>query len=416
MSISALRHKYLDLETNIGTSDLRNLVTDEVYTAAIDRVEVTVPALGDVKDKISDMVSNVTRLGETALKNIKKALDKVLDGIMNSKLGSFVKGVLDKLKGLNLDGLKSFLKSAIKAGTNFICNNLDTMKNLTLGLTLGTNILKGMLLGLALGWLDKYCKGFSQNEWKKANNESLLEMTFGKGKIEVDTGNVLSKVGGAMSGLLKKGEVPVLSSLPSPGNLVSSVLDGTFKVDSRSMEFDSGTKSSFIGAIDTGLSNFGVGTREYMSLLQTRGDIINAPIVSQARRLTTNGTETSSSALGNLSKELADIDLTKINKNTLTDTELGLLEVASTLKYKASSDTDLLTRGEDKNSYDNYDWSDVTASLDPALVEEIKKMDSLPESKSNNGLHPTTRVFIEDTVEGVAIKSSPVGGGQQSYA
>lgn len=410
MSISAIRHKYLDKETNIGTLDLRDLVTDDVYTAAIDRAGTVLSSMGGMGDSIANMLDNISNMASSSLKNIKKALDNVIDKLLNSKVGQFVKGVLDKLKGLNLGGLKDFLKSAIKAGTNFVCNNLDMMKNMALGLTLGSNILQGLLLGLALSWLDQYCKGFSQKEWAKSNNKDLLSLTFGNAKIGLTKDNVLDKVGGALSGVLKGKSLPSLTALPGPSEIVSQVLDNGFQYSAKTMEVSSSMKTSLVSKLDEAIGTVAVGGSEYMKLLKARGDIITAPIVSTTRKLVTNGSENASGALGAVAKELVDIDLESINTNTLNSTQKGLLDVAKNLKYKAS-DTDIHTRDDSRTAFITYDWEGVTSSIDSSLKDEVMKMKPLEESMGFAGLHPTTAVFIEDTVEGVGKKISPVGGG-----
>ena len=200
MSISSQRFRFLDEETNVGTSDFLSLSDNSVYTAAVDSADSVVSSirdgesvLGTMADSISDLMDKVSNASNSIMQKIKNALDAAIDKIMNMKLPGFITKILDSLKSLDLGGVKSFFKDLLRVGSAFLCNNLDFLKSFMLGYSLTENILSGLLIGLLLSWLDRYCKGFTRDEVFAASNKGKLGMMFGSDGITLTPDTVFGK-------------------------------------------------------------------------------------------------------------------------------------------------------------------------------------------------------------------------------
>ena len=413
MSCTVKRYNFLDNETNIGTADLRSLVDNGVYTAAVDTKNLLIKAsdgldkaLTSLNGKLSDLKETAKNLTSKIAAKISSVLDGVVNKLMSIELPDFVKKVLDKLKGLNLDGVKSFLKDVLKIGSAFLCSNLDLLKNVMLGYAVSGNILSGLLLGLALSWLDKFCKGFSQEETAASGNKSLLGMLVGSSGIKINKDNVLGTFTGVMSSVVASGKGFIASAVLPASELIGKVMNGEPVKQVMSLlegaEVGSGEKKGILASIGTALGDLLPTDVKYKDLLQLQGDIHNLPIVNYGRQVLALSTSNSKDALGSLALNLASLDLDTINTNSMTDTQKSMFGKLEDFKFNLSKEFDLQQRNHEEGSFLNYDFNKVLPTF--TSEENILIAQSSPPNDVHryNGLHPTSGVFIESTIPNVA--------------
>lgn len=419
MSISAKRFNFLDGETTIGTIDLRSMVDTGVYTAAVDMANIfpEVPpqfnkALGDLNGKLVALESNIANMTASVAKTVSNTLDKIINAMSNAKLPEFVTNALDKLKGLNLDGVKGFFKDTLRIGSTFLCNNLDWLKNLMLGYSIGPNIFSGLLLGLLLSWLDRFCKGFTQGETATADNRSLLGMVVSNTGTKVEQSGAVDKFMELVNGVQRKTEDFVVGAGMEISSLIDGVLDGQNPSELISTfaksEPSSITKKEYLYRLDTELSLHSPTSEEYSKLLSLRGGIATMPVISYQRQQHVSELENSKDALGSFALNLDGVDLININVNSLDEKRRGMLDKLRTFKSNVAAENDLKSRDHEVGSFVDYDFSKVLPEFDEDQRELIAKAPTPVESYRYNDLHPTTTVFVEDTVPGVAKPSRDV--------
>lgn len=407
MALAAVRHKFLDGETNIGTSDLRNLVDNAVYTAAVDVEKLMIKAsdqldsaltalngkLRDVKDMVTDMSKNIAS-------KISATMDKVVNSLLAIELPPFVTKALDKLKGLNLGGVKSFLKDVLSIGSSFLCSNLDLLKNFMLGYSIGRNILSGLLLGLTLSWADKFCKGFSGDESAGASNKGLLGQLIDGTPLKVTKDNVVNSFMGTVTSVAKGAAGLILPAALPVDTLITKVRNGEsvagIMTDLSKSELGYDDKKTYIQSLGNSLAGLAPTSQEYKDILQLRGDISNLPIVSYERQELVNVTSNAKDTLGSLALSLKEFNPASINLNLVSSDKRSIVEKLKTFQTNVSNDFDLKTRDHSEGSFSSYDFS---RTLPPFTADELEIMSkaSVPEETFRyNGLHPTTMVFIEE--------------------
>lgn len=419
MSISAKRFNFLDGETTIGTIDLRSIVDTGVYTAAVDMANIfpEVPpefnkALGDLNGKLAALESNIANMTASVAKKVASTLDNIINTMSNAQLPEFVTNVLDKLKGLNLDGVKGFFKDVLRIGSTFLCNNLDWLKNLMLGYSIGSNIFSGLLLGLLLSWLDRFCKGFTQGETASADNRSLLGMVVRSTGTKIEESGAVDKFMELVNGVQRKAEDFGVELPIDVGGLIGGVLEGQNPRELISTfaksEPNSATKKEYLVKLDEELTLHPPTSEEYAKLLSLRGGLSTMPVISYQRQQHVSELENSKDALGSFALNLEGVDLVNININSLDEKRIAMLDKLRSFKSSVMAENDLKSRDHEVGSFVDYDFSKVLPEFDEDQRELISTAPTPVESYRYNGLHPTTTVFIEDTVPGVAKPSRDV--------
>lgn len=426
MSISATRHKFLDLETSLGTLDLREIVNSDVYTGEVDKLSESISSAfdtgSDLLDKFSDKLNNlestITEITAGAAKMVSKAIDSVLDTLNSIEMPGFVKDAMAMLKGLNLDGVKSFLKTVTRIGSAFLCNNLDLLKNFMLGYSLSRNILAGLMLGLLLSWADQFCKGYSQAETFATDNRGLSNMLVKYAGVSVSPTNIVSKFGSALSGYFGDKAGPVLQTAMSVSSFTDAVVSGQplgpLLVNLTESELTVNQRTGFLSDLSSTLGNFAAGSKEQLSLLSARAGITEMLPISQARRTHVASNSGSVDALGSLSKNLLEIDLDKINVYSLSESEKETYGHLVSYKSALMTDTDIKSRDHTQGSFQGYDFESKLPIFTPGQVTGFTGLPKLDESHRYNGIHPTTEVFIDDNVGNVGKSATKPTG--VSYA
>lgn len=408
--ISSQRFRFLDKETNVGTIDFNSLTDNSVYTAAVDSADSVLASmreseswLGDMADGISDVMDKVANATNSLLKKIKDAIGKAIDKIMSMKLPGFVQKILDSLKSLDLGGVKAFFTDLLKVGSIFLCNNLDFLKAFMLGYSLTENIISGLFIGLLLAWLDRYCKGFTQQEVLSANNKTRIGMLFRNDGIQLSPDNVLGMFSNSFSDWIRGSSVYTPSTAYSFADFLDRIKAGS-SYDAlqnlRNSEISSSDKKQYIASIEEELNNYTYGTPEYDRLLTARGDLINLPLIAEDRINSSNAYSNSNDVLGSIAINLSDVDLSQVNQISLSPEEKVMYEKLVEFKESVANNPDIQTRDHESGSFANFDFSTIVPEL---TVEDRQYLESLPgldESHRYNGLHPTTEVFTEDTMPG----------------
>lgn len=408
MSISSQRFRFLDKETNVGTTDFLSLSDNSVYTAAVEGAETVADAIKEgesvlsaMEESISDLMDKVNNASTAIMQKIKDALDMAIDKIMNMKLPGFVTKILDSLKGLDLGGVKGFFKDLLRVGSTFLCNNLDFLKSFMLGYSLTENILSGLLIGLVLSWLDRYCKGFSKQEVLAATSKGKLGMLFKNGGITLTPETVLGKFSNAYADLVRLSK-PYTPNLPySTTDFITKVLSGEGKDAIRNLrgaEISSGKRKEYISFLETNLSNYPPNTSEYLTILNARADLINTPLIAEERIEKANNYVNLNDALGSIALNLKDIDTRDINTYTLNETEKTLLVKLEEFKQTVEASSDIQTRDHEQGSFSDFNFNNILPTPTEEEIVYLDSLEGLEESYRYNGLHPTTEVFTEPTM------------------
>lgn len=408
MTISSQRFRFLDQETNIGTSDFLSLSDNSVYTAALDTADTVVSSirdgnstLGTMADSISDLMDKVSNASSAIMQKIKDALNLAIDKIMNMKLPSFITKILDSVKSLDLGGVKAFFKDLLRVGSAFLCNNLDFLKSFMLGYSLTENILSGLLIGLLLSWLDRYCKGFSKQEVLAASNKGKLGMLFGNDGVTLTPDTVLGKFSNAYADLVRYTR-PYTPNIPyTTSEFLTEILSGRGK-DSvrylRNSEITSRQRKEYLSFLEDNVSLYQPNTPEYNAILETRAELINTPLIAEERIEKANNYVNLNDALGSIALNLKGIDTKEINTYTLTEVEKTLLTKLEEFKGTVESNKDIQTRNHEQGSFTDFDFSTLLPEPTAEELAYLEKLEGLEESYRYNGLHPTTEVFTEETM------------------
>lgn len=410
MAMAAQRYKFLDKETNVGTLNFSGLTDNAVYTGVTDAIDDFSSMirgenqhLKGMNGSISETMSAVNGASPSIMEKIKAALNSAIERVMNMKFPPFVQRALDKLKGLNLSGVKVFLKNAIKVGSVFLCNNLDLLKNFMLGYSLSRNILSGLLLGLLLSWLDHYCKGFTKEEVYAANNRSRLGMLV-DGPSTITTPDIVGLFSNNIADFLRSNRTYDSYTPQTPSSFVSSVTGGanvrSTVASLRRAELTSSQKRQYLAAVNDELPNHTVGTPEYIALLEARGALKAMPIISQERVERNTQYSNVNDNLGVMALGLKDVDLDAIDAYSLSPVEASLLEKLKTFKANVMASQDLQARSAVAGSFDDFDFDSVMPTFTQEELDHIATLPGNEDAGRFNGIHPTSEVFIEQVVTG----------------
>lgn len=408
MAISSQRFKFLDRETNIGTSDFLSLSDNSVYTAVVESADTVVEAIREGESKltameksINDLMDKVSSASKDIMQKIKNALDSAIDKIMNMKLPKFVTKILDSLKGLDLGGVKGFFKDLLRVGSAFLCNNLDFLKSFMLGYSLTENILSGLLIGLLLSWLDRYCKGFSKQEVLAASNKTKLGMLFSNDGITLTPDTVLGKFSNVYADFVRYSRPYTPNLPPSTALFLENILSGKGKESVRSIrnaEVSSSKRKEYIAFLDEQLSNYVPNTPEYNLVSTTRAELINTPLIAEERIEKATQYSNLNDALGSIALNLKGVDLREVNTFALTETEAKLLTKLEEFKTTVEQDKDIQTRDHETGSFTDFNFNTLLPEPEADEIEYLDKLPGLEDSHRYNGLHPTTEVFTENNL------------------
>ena len=405
MAISAQRFKYLDKETNVATKDFSEYDNNDVYNNFEEMVDSALAEMQNAEELLEGMNDSIQELGEMlasasneVTSMLKDALNSAVNAISNIPLPPIVKDIFNKLKDLDLPGVKGFFKDLLKVGSNFLCHNLDFLKMFMLGYSLNGNILGGLVIALLMNWLDRFCKGFTQEETQKANKLKKLEMVSAPTGMPIDASNVFSNFTNSYADYMEANRPIDLDTPMDEDAFLDRLYAGEIEPSMnnlRNSEISSTQKTSYLNKINTGLGLKAPNTPEYNNLLAAKGQLSRLPLINTQRREKNIKFSNLKDQLGSMAKNVAKIDVSNLAGFNIPEVERTLYGKISEFKKNALGSKDLSTRGLGAGSYRDFDFSTVMPALSTDEVSYVTNNSSTNNPHRVHGLHPTTEVFLE---------------------
>ena len=195
-----------------------------------------------------------------------------------------------------------------------------------------------------------------------------------------------------------------VTGVPDKDDFISQVLSGNgdkMLLNLRILEISSADKKKYTGYIDELLQFYQPGSPEYNMLLKIRGDLIKLPLISIERIEKANNYSNLKDAMGSLTLNLGAVDLSQINRHTLSEAEKSLLDKLNQLKKDSLESVDLQTRDHESGSFSDFNFDNLLPPLSEEELNYVNQLPGLGESHRYNNLHPTTEVFTEASMPGV---------------
>lgn len=406
MAIAAQRFKFLDHETNLPVADFVKIADNSVYNlvnnisdTAIEGAQGNKELMVGLQNGLSNLQEAVTSVSSEAMSAISSTLDSVVDSIKNLELPSFVKDIFESIKKLDLSGLKSFLKKALRVGSQFLCNNIDFLKLFMLGYALNRNIMGGLLLALLLSWLDRYCKSFNKKEMAVANKKQKVEMMFPYQGTKINDSNAFGSYNDLFKNMLDyNGSRYTPTPVMNTNSFLSNVSSGNISYamsNLRNSEISHIDRNRYRNTLTQALPNYPTNSIEYRNILSGLGQLNSLPLVSSQRRDSnirySNLSDTLGRSIQNLVKNINIGNIPSFNFNSI---EKGLLNKLTGLKSSASYSNDFMTRGTNSSSYNTFKFNNLVPAFNQ---EEQNYLNGLNGNRNNhrfNDLHPTTEQFL----------------------
>lgn len=404
MAIAAVRFKFLDKETNISTKDFSALTDNQVYNSASEAVDSALAGLKEgesVLDSLSSSMSELKDMIESGLSSVsdavKSALNSAIDAIGKLELPTMVKDIFNSLKELDLGGVKDFVSDLLKVGGSFLCNNLDFLKMFMLGFALNGNVIGGLLTALLMSWLDRICKGISQEDQKSQTPIEKLETVIPPKGMEMNASNAFNNFTNSYTDYINSTS-PINLSTPMSGseflmNVQSGNIDNSIS-NLRNSEISSSEKKGFLSQIDSALGTVAAGTNEFNNLLTAKGKLSSTPLISAQRRDNNIKYSNLSDQLGSMSKNLLKVDMAKLSKYSANDLEKNLYNKIHDFKSSASSNKDLQTRDLNSGSFSDFDFSSILPDLSPEEIAYLGEQEGTGTAHRVHDMHPTTTEFM----------------------
>jgi len=183
MAIPAQRFKILDEDTNLPSSDFKNLSTNS-ETLNINRVTNLLNDLNNIDKTINSTLKNLLKgifdFGDTG-----DAIDSITENVLNQLTSNGNVAILNKLiETIGLDNVKALLKSAISQNKNFYCIKDSKLKpsiyldDINLG---KKNLEAALLRGLSAG-LEKICLDIKNSD----PDSKIADVLKKRGSSETD--------------------------------------------------------------------------------------------------------------------------------------------------------------------------------------------------------------------------------------
>jgi hypothetical protein len=404
MGISATRNRYLDKETNVAVLDVSDLQDNQIYNAVeagidkgLEYAKEGEELLGKLNKSLDDLGSALESGLASAQSAVMDSFNEALDKLSSLEMPDMVKNIWNKLKELDFGGVKGFIKDLIGLGRAFLCNSLDFLKLLGLGITLTLNIFAGVIMSLLFGWFGRICKKESSQQVKSSSKIKKLEMISPGGVIKINAGSALGTFTKTVSDYAKS-QVPIsLKALKSPSDFIDTITGGNVKSaikNLREAELKFKDKKTYQNAIQVALKDPTKSAGERKQLLQAQGDIRKLPLVSLERRTQKLTYEHMGDQMGAMAKAVVGFDMNTINKQTLSETERSLVAKMNQYKANVSGNGEIMSRPGAAGSYSNYDFKEVVPEFTPDEQALIDSKAGKSNSHRVHDLHPTTVAYI----------------------
>lgn len=404
MAISAQRFNFLDKETNISIKDFTQLNDNAVYNNVDQLVDTALIDTQNNDALLNTLQTNMNDLSGMLENNditstLSDALNSAMDSISNMDLPDVVSDIFDSLKKLDFQGVKDFFKELLHIGSSFLCNNLDFLKLFMLGYALNKNILSGLLIALLLSWLDRYCKGFTQEEMRKSGNRSKMDMMFPPRGVNVNSNNAFNLYSNYYSDYLKANDPLQLATPMDSNSFLTNILSGdiTGSISNlRNSEISYSDRNSYLNVLDSNLSSYPVNSPEYRNILSARGQLNNTPLISVNRRSNNIRYENLSDKFGSYIKNLGNTDsISNTNFLNLSTVEKTLYDKMLSLKNTSASSPALQCTPND--SFSDYNFSSILPQLSTEEETHLRNRNVESDSHRLYDLHPTSTIFLQET-------------------
>lgn len=299
MAISSSRFGFSDATTTgLNVIDVRNVSSRFAGSfASIDNNLSTVNSLLD-KANLDNLLAGVQNMAANVAASISKMLDKIIEGFKNLKLPNFIRNALDKLMGLDLSGVKSFLSNAFKIGKAFYCANIGAFTGLITG-AMNKNILSGVLIGMVMDWLGRLLGCHVPSTVSNSSNRSIVESLLGYGGVTLTKDSLIPQFSNSYLNYTKKQSAKQDKSYPKvPGKeqLLESITDTAFTESLiygiKTDGVDPKHKDNYIKLLDELLVDTTVGSPEQENLSSIRKEVITSGPVTNSDTLTTLAKDT----------------------------------------------------------------------------------------------------------------------------
>ncbi len=399
MAVSANRFNYLSKDTSIPLKDFTSFSDNAVYNTA-DLINDSVILANQAQEKaLSTLQSSISDLTDMLTNNdivdtLKDAMDSAMDAISNMELPDIVKDIFDSLKKLDFQGVKDFFKDLLHVGSQFLCNNLDFLKLFMLGYAMNHNIISGLMIALLLSWLDKYCKGFTQQEMAKSGNRSKMDMMFPAKGIQVTANGAFDQFSGYYSDFLKSTTPLQTTTALDDTSFLNNIMGGDISSsigNLRSSEISSAQKNSYLSLLNNNIASQPVGSSQYSNLLTAKGQLMNTPLISINRRDNNIRFDNLSNNLGSYIKNLGGTTLQKASFTNLSSVEQSLYNKMSDLKLTSSNNRSL--QSTPNGSFKNFNIASIMPTVSPEEEAHLRSLNTDSLDRRRNGIHPTTEVL-----------------------
>lgn len=404
MAVAAKRYEILDRETNVATKEFTQLSDNQVYSSApmatitsIETVYKNEDIVSKVNDSIQELNNAIEDVTSDAFKLVQDSLDSVMESIENMVLPDIVRDAFDALKKLDIFGIRDFLKDLLHVGASFLCNNLDFLKLFMLGFALNRNIIAGLLTALLLSWLDRFCKGFSQEDVNASSPIERLEKVINPRGLVADVTNSFKQFTSMYVDYIES-KIEIIKDIPqSIENFTKNALLGDIESSLRNLrtsEVSSDYRQELIRDIEFRLTQHPEGSMEHKNLLHARGELKTIPLIHPERREQSLRYEYLNDRLGSFSTSLVNVDLSSINLFGLSPVELSLHDSLRQYQSNVARDSDLRSRSNNSGSFNDYNFEKVLPPLTPEQNGWVITHWSDYKPHRVHDMHPTTTAMI----------------------
>lgn len=422
MAILADTYKSLSKETDIGIKTFTQEFQNRVYTISDDFMEnflgfnlSQLPNLNTLTGQLSGILNDIVNLPMKIVSDLQNALNNVINGLLGMPYVGYSLDLLNNLKDIDEQGLKTYIAASTQVGSFSMCGNLDVIKGMINGYQIPQPIIEGMFLTVTLDWMNRVCKPTTPEQERNMNNYQRLETTNPYRGIEynhenlVDTfigtssaylNNLPSNYTGRTASYTEKDEIIKRGSSNDYKSYVDelrTVVTPSIKRDVMDVLDEEIVRKEKTKEIDEG----------YYNLLNSRGLTGTLPSHNRTMVMKASNLGRSQDALGSFLKGLGERDLTKVHPHMLKNkTKEDILIKLFSVKGLTTT-VDYLARSHGYRQFEGYRFDEVFEIFTPEEIEFIKASPAHQDSHKWNGLNTTTETFIKPNIKNNK-KHSPI--------
>lgn len=413
MAILADTYKALDKEFDVGYHYFTREFQPKVYSIA-DDIKNTIldfnfdkiKDLDKITGQLSSMLNDIKNLPVKIIDQMKSVMNKVVDDLLDLPFVGFARDVLDDLKSLDNEGLRSFVGLTASVGGFAMCGNLDVFQGLLNGFEIPQSVLEGMFLTVTLDWMDRVCKSSTPEQEANMDNYQRLETTNPYGGIETDTTTIVKDFIGTSGAYLRNLPDKIFKQLSTFSNdslVIEKAGSDDYKYYVRDLQeiITPSLKEQTLDIIDNELDRKYKANeldKAYYNLLNSRGMVGSLPGHNRTMVMKSNNLGRSQDALGFVLKKLGQIDLGDVSDHMLDEEETRIYHRLFEVKGITST-VDYLSRTFAYRQFEGYRFDEVFSVFENEELEYLSKADAHPDSHRWNGMSTTAEIFIDPKVK-----------------